>query len=103
MPPPKTRDCYGGVCGFRYARDTGTSATVDADGIAAAVVRVGVPRGEAVDEGEAGRGAVGVVLSQGDARRHRQVGLVQAESGDHETTWAQGRGQASDHRGLSAG
>ncbi|GAB2822814.1 hypothetical protein GCM10027073_61530 [Streptomyces chlorus] len=38
-----------------------SSPAVDADGIAAAVVRGGVPGGEAVDEGEAGYGAAVVV------------------------------------------
>jgi hypothetical protein len=68
-----------------------TSPAVDADGIAAAVVRVTVPAGEAVDEGEASRGAAVVVLWQGDAGRHREVGLVQAEAGDDQTARAQGR------------
>lgn len=58
---------------------------MDAHGVAAALVRIGVPRRvAAVHEGKAGLGAVGVVLRQGAGRRHRQVGFFQAASGDHE-------------------
>lgn len=57
-----------------------SSSTVNAYGVAAAVVWVGIPGGEVVDEGQTGRGAAVVVVRQREAGRHRQVCFVEAEA-----------------------